>query len=426
MAQGNNAQAVASQLETYVRKITDAMQRDSMLFDKIEKRPTEVMSSRVLWWTLDLVPGTLTRQVDPDGGPAGRGAAIVQARAQVQAAFFLACTEMTDLAMSATDSPKKAVGDYKKRNLEKQISQFRNLCESLLNSDQNAAGVFDSIVAISGTQIQVNNPNKFQAQKVYQVLPGVGQPSRGPITTLNVDVNGKVTSTLVGGTLYISGALPAGTSVGDILVVDGSPGIVNSSLGSLASNQLDSNTGTWNNLARASFPGQLKTPHLALNNFSITPSAFDLGLVYLRRVLPDEEGEEMDLLAHLGYDQQQSLSNYAYLAGNNFDWTNAKGDRQVDMMKKMGAATLAGYDKLVSKLATPGRIDMLAIKKWFRGELQPTGPLTRNGQTEFQTYGDDGGLDFSVINYIWGGFQICLEQPKLGLYYDSCGISAGL
>ncbi len=422
---GNNAQAVASQLEAFVRKITDSMQRDSLLFDKIEKRPTEVMSSRVLWWTLDLVPGTLTRQVDPDGGPAGRGAAIVQARAQVQAAFFLACTEMTDLAMSATDSPKKAVGDYKKRNLEKQISQFRNLCESLLNSDQNAAGVFDSIVAINGNQIQVNNPNKFQAQKVYQVLPAVGQPSRGPITTLNIDVNGKVTSTLAGGTLYISGALPPGISVGDLLVVDGSPGIVNSSLGSLASNHLDSNTGSWDNLARASFPGQLKTPHLALNNFALTPSAFDLGLVFLRRVLPDDEGEQMELLAHMGYDQQQSLSNYAYLAGNNFNWLDAKGDTNVDMMKKMAAKTVAGYDKLVSKLATPARVDMLAIKKWFRGELQPTGPLTRNGQTEFQTYGDDGGLDFSVINYIWGGFQICLEQPKLGLYYDGCAQPSG-
>jgi len=87
---------------------------------------------------------------------------------------------------------------------------------------------------------------------------------------------------------------------------------------------------------------------------------------------------------------------------------------------------VAGYDKLVSKLATPARIDMLAIKKWFRGELQPTGPLTRNGQTEFQTYGDDGGLDFSVINYIWGGFQICLEQPKLGLYYDGAAVPPGL
>jgi hypothetical protein len=426
MAQGNNAQAVASQLETYVRKITDAMQRASMLFDKIEKRPTEVMSSRVLWWTLDLVPGTLTRQVDPDGGPAGRGAAIVQARAQVTAAFFLACTEMTDLAMSATDSPKKAVGDYKKRNLEKQISQFRNLCESLLNSDQNAAGVLDSVVAINGNQIQVNNPNKFQGQKVYQVLPAVGQPSRGPITTLNIDVNGKVTSTLAGGTIYISGATPPGMAVGDLLVVDGSPGIVNSSLGSLASNHLDSNTGNWNNLGRLSFPGQLKTPHLAMNNFAISPSAFDLGLVYLRRVLPEDEGEQMELLAHLGYDQQQSLSNYAYLAGNNFNWLDAKGDRNVDMMKKQGAPTLAGYDKLVSKLATPGRIDMLAIKKWFRGELQPVGPLTRNGQTEFQTYGDDGGLDMSIITYIWGGFQICMEQPKLGLYYDGCAIGAGL
>jgi hypothetical protein len=417
LAQGNNAQAVASQLEAYVRRVTDAMQRDHMLFDKVEKRPTETMSSRVLWWALDLVPGTLTRQVDPDGGPAGRGAAITQARAQVQAAFFLACTEMTDLAMSATDSAKKAVADYKKRNLEKQIVQFRNLCESLLNSDLNAAGILDSITSISGNAIGVNNANKFQGNKFYQVLPAVGQASIGSINTLNIDVNSKL--------LYISGPIPAGAAVGYVLAVDGAPGIVNSSLGSLRSNHLDSNTGSWNNLARGTYPGQLKTPHLAMNSFAIVPSAVDLGLVYLRRVLPDDEGEALDLLMHMGYDQQQSLSNYAYLSNPTIQWAEVKGDRNIDMMKKMAAKTMAGYDKLVSKLATPGVIDALAIKKWFRGELQPTGPLTRNGQTEFQTYGDDGGLDFSVITYIWGGFQICLEQPKLGLYYDGCALPSG-
>ena len=416
MAQGNNAQAVASQLEAYVRKITDAMQRDSMLFDKIEKRPTETMSSRVLWWALDLIPGTLTRQVDPDGGPAGRGAAITQARAQVQASFFLACTEMTDLAMSATDSAKKAVGDYKKQNLSKQISQFRNLCESLLNSDLNAAGILDTITSISGNQIGVNNPNKFQGQKVYQVLPGVGQASIGSITTLQTDPNSKV--------IYTTGAVPAGMAVGNVLAVDGSPGIVNSSLSSLASNQLDSNTGSWNNLPRGSFPGQLKTPHLALNNFSMNPSAYSLGKVFLNRVLPDDEGENLDLLAHFGFDQQQALQNYVFLSNPTIVWDQVKGDRNVDMMKRP-SKQLDGDPTLVSKLATPGRFDLLAIKKWFRGELQPVGPLTRNGQTEFQTYGEDGGLDFSVIEYIWGGFQICMEQPKFGLYFDGCAQPSG-
>jgi hypothetical protein len=417
LATGNNAQTVASQLEGVIRKITDGMQRDHILFDKIEKRPVETMSSRVLWWTLDLVPGTLTRQVDPDGGPAGRGAAIVEGRAQVQAAFFLACTEMTDLAMSATDSSKKAVGDFRKRNLEKQLSQFRNLCETLLNTDQNAAGIIDTVTSISGNQIGVNNANKFQGQKVYQVLPGVGQPSRGPITTLQTDPNAKL--------LAISGAMPLGMIVGDVLVVDGSPGIVNSSLGSLQSNNLDSNTGSWNNMARASYFGQLKTPHLAMNSFAMNPSAYALGKVFLNRVLPDEEGEQLNLLPHFGFDQQQALLNYFFVANPTIVMNQVKGDRAVDMMKKP-QKQLDGDDVLVSKLATPGRIDLLPLKRWFRGELQPTGPLTRNGQTEFQTYGDDGGLDFSVINYIWGGFQVCLEQPKFGLYYDSCGIPSGV
>lgn len=418
MSQGNNAQAIAYQLEKVVRKVTDAMQRDSMLFDKIEKRPVEVISSRVLAWALDLVPGTLTRQVDPDGGNAGRGAAIISARAQTTAAFFEAATEMTDLAMSATDSSDKSVADYSKRNLEKQVQQYRNMCESLLNSDQNAAGVFDSITSVSGNQIGVNNPNKFQAQKNFQVLPSVGSASRGTLSILNIDVNA--------GLLYINGLVPPGTIVGDLLVLEGSPGIANSSLQSIASNNLDSNTGSWNNLARSSFPGQLKTPHVAMNNFAITPSSIKQGLIYLRRVLPEDEGTSMDLLIHMGFDQDQALENYAYQANPTIIWNDTKGDTNVDMIKKMSAETVAGYPKLVSKLATPGRIDGLAIKKWFRGELQPIGPLERGGQTIFQTYGDDGGLAFSIITYIWGGFQICLEQPKYGVYWDGAARPAGI
>ena len=95
MAQGNNAQAIAYQIENYLKRVSDAMQKDSLLYDKIDARPTETTSMRAFWWSLDLVPGTKTRQIDPDGGNAGRGAAIVPARAQTSAAFFEAATEMT-------------------------------------------------------------------------------------------------------------------------------------------------------------------------------------------------------------------------------------------------------------------------------------------------------------------------------------------
>ena len=416
MAQGNNAQAIAYQLEKVIKKVQDAMQRDHLLFDKIEKRPVEVTAMRALAWALDLVPGTKTRQVDPDGGNAGRGAAIQAARAQTSVAFFEAATEMTDLAMSATDSADKAVADFAKRNMEKQVVQFRNFCESLLNSDSNAAGIFDTITSIAGTVIGVNNANMFQGQKDFQVLPGVGQASRGSITILNVDVNAKQ--------LYLSTALPPGTIVGDVLVIDGSPGIANSSLQSLASNHLDSNVQAWNNLPRASFPGQLKTPHVAMNNFAVTPSSVKLGLNYLRRVLPAEM--ELDLLVHMGFDQDQALENYAYMANPTIIWNETKGDRNIDMIKKQSAETVAGYPKLVSKQARPGRIDCLHLKSWFRGELRPIGPLERGGQTVFQTYGDDGGLPFSQINYIWGGFQVGLENPKCGLYFDGCAIPTGM
>jgi hypothetical protein len=415
-AQGNNAQAVASQQEAWLRKVIDGMQRDSMAWDKISPRPTETMSSRVLWWALDLIPGAATRQVDPDGGSAGRGTAITQARAQVQAPFFLAATELTDLADVATDSKKKAVDSYKKRNLQKQIAQYRNMMESLLNSDLNAAGILDTITSVSGNQIGVNNANKFQGNKTYQVLPGVGQAAIGTIQTLQTDPNAKL--------LYTVGALPGAIAVGQVLAVDGSPGIVNSSLSSWRANQLDSNTGSWNNLPRGSFPGQLKTPHLAMANLSMNPSAYSLGKVYLNRVLPEDEGEDLELLAHTGFDQQQAIQNYVFQANPTIVWNQVKGERNVDMFKKP-QREIDGDPMLVSKLATPGIWDLLAIKRWFKGQIKAMGPLTRNGQTEFQVYGEDGGLDFSMIEYVWGGEQVCMEQPKFGLYFDGCAIPSG-
>jgi hypothetical protein len=262
----------------------------------------------------------------------------------------------------------------------------------------------------------VNNANKFQGNKVYQVLPGVGQASRGPITTLQTDPNSKL--------LYATGALPPGMVVGDVLAIDGSPGIVNSSLGSLASNNLDSNTGSWNNLARGILPWPAQDASPGDEQLRHEPVGVFAGQGVPARVLPDDEGEQLELLPHMGFDQQQALQNYVFLANPTIVWNQTKGDRNIDMMKKP-ASQLDGDEPLFSKLATPGRIDLLPIKKWFRGELQPVGPLTRNGQTEFQTYGDDGGLDFSVIEYIWGGFQVCLEQPKYGLYFDGCAIPSG-
>lgn len=416
MAQGNNVQAIAYQIENYLKRVSDAMQKDSLAYDKIESRPTETTSMRAFWWTLDLVPGTKTRQIDPDGGNAGRGAAIVPARAQTSAAFFEAATEMTDLAMWATDSNNKAVADYAKRNMEKQVQQFRNLFECLLNSDSTAAGVFDTITSVSGNTIGVNNANMFQGQKDFQVLPAVGQASRGTLSILNIDVTAKL--------LYISGAVPIGTIVGDLLVIDGSPGIAQSSLQSISSNHVDSNVGSWLNLPRASFPGQLKTPHVAMNNFAVTPSSVKLGLNYLRRVLPADMVPK--ILFHLGFDQDQAIENYSYLANPTIIWNDTKGDRNVDMVKKNSADNLAGYPKLVSKQARPGRIDALVLSNIFRAEIRAAGPLERGGQSIFQTYGNDGGLAFSVINYLVAGFQICWENPKIGLYYDGCAIPSGM
>ncbi len=80
--------------------------------------------------------------------------------------------------MSATDSPKKAVGDYKKNNLEKQISQFRNLCESLLNSDLTAAGILDTITSLTGNAGRGRQQRRTNSRRRRSIkfFPASGKP----------------------------------------------------------------------------------------------------------------------------------------------------------------------------------------------------------------------------------------------------------
>jgi hypothetical protein len=61
-------------------------------------------------------------------------------------------------------------------------------------------------------------------------------------------------------------ASPAGTIAGDALVINisqGAGGANPVSLEGLLYNHVDSSSGSWNNLARSTYPEVLKTPHVA-------------------------------------------------------------------------------------------------------------------------------------------------------------------
>ena len=414
MPQGVNAQTLGYQYERVLPRISELMQRDHLLWDLIEKRNVETVSSRAMRIPLDILSGGKPAQWNPDGGDAGRGAAIVADAAQLSPVFFTNATEFTKLAETATDEKTKAVDSVAKRNLEKAVDQIRKFFETLLNT--NGSGQLDTIVSVSGNVLTVNNANMFQDQQDIQILPALGQVPLGSVTIQSVDANGKA--------LYLTTNPPGGTAAGMILVISGAPGVAATSLLGVLYHQVDSNTGTWLNLARSSYPGKLKTPHVAMNNFAITPSAIRLGISYLRRALGSENPNVDDLIWHLDVDQDAAWENLS-LVPSTVAMNDLKGNSSVDMLKKNTPETIAGRRRIVSIHAVPGRIDGLCLKHWGRGEIQPVGPLEFGGQTLFPVYGASGGLSGTTISYLWGGFNFFTDNPRAGIFFDGVSLPAG-
>ena len=415
MPQGVNAQTVAYQYEKVIPRISELMQRDHTLWDFIEKRNVETVSSRAMRIPLDILAGGKPAQWNPDGGDAGRGAAIVADYAQISPVFFTNATEFTKLAEVATDAKEKAVDSTAKRNLEKAVDQIRKFFETLLNTD--GSGTLDTVVSVAGNVLTVNNPNMFQDQQDIQIFSALGGVNRGTVTIQSVD------NTANSKALYLTANAPGGTQAGDLLVVAGAPGVAATSLYGIEYHMVDSNTGTWLNLARSAYPGKLKTPHLNMNNFAITPAAIRTGISYIKRALGIDTPTIDDLVFHLDVDQDAAWENLGIIVSNVI-MNQLGGTSSQDMLKKNTPETIAGRKKIVSIAAKPGRIDALCLKHWGRAEIQPVGPLEFGGQTMFPVYGGSGGVSGTTISYLWGGFNFFVDNPRAAAYWDNCAIPA--
>jgi hypothetical protein len=105
-----------------------------------------------------------------------------------------------------------------------------------------------------------------------------------------------------------------------------------------------------------------------------------------------------------------------------------KGDQSVDMLQKSAPKTFAGRPIIGgsgSIHATPGRIDGLCLKHWFRVENQPIDYYEVGGQTLFPTYGASGGLSASTMFYLWTGVNIGNDNVRAGVYISSLAIPSG-
>jgi hypothetical protein len=120
MAQMQNSQSVALQLEKVRDKLPLLYERNDILLTMIHQRgDVERVSSRNMRLPLQIRPGGKAGLANMDGGDLGRGSGTVYDVAQVTPIFFRHAVEITKLVEYASNAPEKAVENAAKREVKK-------------------------------------------------------------------------------------------------------------------------------------------------------------------------------------------------------------------------------------------------------------------------------------------------------------------
>ncbi|MFI5125757.1 MAG: hypothetical protein WBE21_06160 [Candidatus Acidiferrales bacterium] len=428
MAQMQNSQSVALQLEKVRDKLPLLYERDDILLTMIQQRgDVERVSSRNMRLPLQIRPGGKAGLANLDGGDLGRGSGTTYDVAQVSPIFFRHAVEITKLVEYSTNAPEKAIENAAKREVKNAMGQFRAFLDKLMQTNGNGVlGTVGSIVTTglpAGVAAQINLTTPPGAALFYY-----NQTIQFYDTTLttNRNIAGSVTSNVVQVDPFNKfiqiDAIPTGVVAGDAVVHDGLAGAQPVSLFGVPYHQTNATTGTWLNLNRATYPVELATPHVAGNNAAVTPGVVRLAINKVRKALGTNQVGK--LVAYTALEQENAWEQLGISISQIIK--EGAGGRASDLdLLFTGELTMAGVPIKSSINANQARIDFLDLSHWGRAVMQEIDFYDVGGQTVFPIYGASGGLAAAYIFYFVTGFQVWNESPRSGAYIDSLAIPTG-
>lgn len=288
---------------------------------------------------------------------------------------YLGVTEIANDAIAAVAGGRGKI-KLPADEMEYSADSFMNDMEALIYGD--ASGTIDTIPASgsvnsttgggasgSATYSSIVGVNAalFTDQEVVQVFPAVGGSARGSFTITFTDP--------VSNTIWSSTALPAGTTTGDILVIQGGTGAAGSAVYGLKYWHRAGNTGTMAGITRANYPGRLATPTLNANGQSLPPSVAAKIEAIRMRAAGDKQYQQNDAGA-FWYANPAQGAQFASDYYNKFTpmGQTVTGSTVPDLAKGM-QKTFLGEDVLWSTTADLTRADRVRPKDFVIGEAFP-------------------------------------------------------
>jgi hypothetical protein len=419
------------ELENWAKMIPDLVFKADTLYTRIKKAAKTYPSANItnaggvgrpaFRVPMRIQSGAAITQGTGNGDSLGRGTGSQWVSGDISPIFLFNGCEITYLTEISTSGPKRGMVSVRAQELKNSLTQFLNGIEALAQGD--SSGELDQIPSTatvnnntgSGAQtssiVGLNNANQFQDQQVIQVFPSEGGTARSTPSTATVSYVDGATNTV-----YFSTALPTSTQTGDFLMVNGCSGAVGGSLAGIKTYQVNSNTGTYLNLNRASFPSRLSTPLIDLAGKSVNPSVPYRAEILVKRGLgPDTEAAK-ELVWYGGPDQRLAITNLyqGILSQNNLV---DGGSTAMDVVKKNMITTFGDREFIESYNATPGRIDGLCLGNWGITEMvEPSLYSFGNGVTTMPVVDiNTGGYLTSNIFYYNAALNFFNSNPKAGV-----------
>src|ERR1700691_4254935 len=423
MAQMQNAQTIALQLEKVRDKVPLLYERDDVLLTMIQARgDVERVSSRNMRLPLQVNPGGLAGSYNPDGGDLGRGSGTSYDVAQITPVFFRFAVEISKLVEYGTNNKEKAVENAVKREVSNGMKQFRSFLDKVIQTGGN--GVLGTIGSISGSTFTMNVPPG--AALVY-----VGQTIQiyDPTLTTNRNVAANVVTSVLQAdpisstqTIVVDN-VPSGTSANDVIVHDGLSGAQPVSLYGVPYHQNNATTGTWLNLNRATYPQQLATPRVNAGNSALVPGYVRLAINKVRKALGISQLGK--LIAYTSVEQEHAWENLGITISQVIK-EGGSGGRASDLdLLFTGRKTMSGVPIKSSINANQTRVDFLDLSHWGRAVMKDIDFFEVGGQTVFPIYGASGGVSAAFIFYFDTGFQLWDDSPRSGSYIDTLARPSG-
>lgn len=415
----NAAAAIAVEREKVRDQVWPQFEQDDVLLTMIpDKTDQYEVSDRLVRFPMLMYPGAQFNQFSPDGGGLGPVGGSKYEVAVTTPVYFSEGGGVTAEAEWTTDSKEKSVVDVYKDEFKINLKAFRHNIDALLSSSDGSGTLATVSSASTSGQLTLNNVNTLQQYNTYQVWSSLGGTFRGVINLATVDP--------VANIAYLQGTAPAGTTAGDLIIVNGASGSANSSLNGVPALNLSSNSGQFFGINRTSYPGVLTTPYVNAASGALTPQIVQKLQSYMQRKLGVKILEEEESVCSLNVDQVTAWEVLGLVTSSTvataFTDQNGGKDERMDYMKKKRVQSLAGHPMVTNLHALPARVDFIVLKHWFRVYSKTPALYDVDGITVFPSYASDGSVATQSTFYYVTGLQVANDRPGSGSYVDTLSV----